>query len=806
MSPRLLSTLLLLAVVAVGSARAEAGIVLIPGEFKDGKLSVPKTAEVQSRRGLPTPFAYHTTLSRNDVTVENNVVKVKRTESLETIGETKSLVGLISLPETVVIDSVKVTIGDEAAEFKALDANSAQKVLENIARELKSVTILSLTGRPAVLLPSVKLKSNLTVTIEYSQSVKQVQGVRFLNVPMPAVRWTGRSLDRLLISVDIRAKQPIRAVLSPTHETAIERPEHQSASIHVKAQHVIDDQDTDDLGLRLLTHKAPDDESGYFLLIGNPTGQPNEKAIEKDVTFVLDTSGSMRGEKLEQCRVAIEYCLENLNPGDRFNIVTFGSKIESFRDSVVSSTEKNVAAAQTFVEELVSNGRTNIDGALKAATQGQHDATRPQIAIFLTDGTPTAGELVDDKILENFKKTNQAGLRVFVLGVGNEVNAHLLDQLAEVSSGQSEYVAPDEEIDQKIAGLYNQLANPVMTDVKVAFGELQSHSVFPRKVPALFRNSQVMLFGRFRDEAKGTVELTGKLADQQRRYAAKIESTDGSDCEFIAPLWASRKIGYLLQEIRLHGEEQELINEVVRLSKKYGIVTEYTQSLALAGGILLRDHASLTSDAFRELTAARQMKTGAWAVNQAKNDRLLQSRIVSSNAGNNFLDRRGQTVSASDALKQVGNRAYYYRNGVWQDGTEVGKRKTRTVKAFSKEYFDLLRNPDFAKAQQLGGAVSLNIGNERVVVEPVPGARVPAGQTLQGAPDQQLRQINGRGLRDLNRLNQIPFQQRIQLPQIQQQIPGFRLQVKPPQPKPAARPAAPKAGVPKEEKKEPVPK
>lgn len=787
----------------------EAGVVLIPGELEEGVLKLPEPPTANSRV-QPTPFGYRATMARHDVTAQGDVVRVKTTETLELGGAAKSLVALIPLTATADLESATVKINGEPVEVTKLSANEASKRLQSFAQTLKSVTILSHSDVPLLLIPSVKFDHTIEVTVEYSQTVTKSQGVNFLNVPMSPVRWTGQPLDRLVMGITLKGAQPIRAILSPTHETSIDRTSAKVASIKVRAQHVIDDsdfrlcwvEDADDLGLRLLTHKADDNDEGYFLLLGNPTGRDEDKAIEKDVTFVLDTSGSMRGEKLEQCRAAIEYCLENLNDGDRFNIITFGSKIDSFRESVVRSTKKNVADAQVFVEDLVSNGRTNINGALQQTATSQRKSARPQIAIFLTDGTPTAGELVDEKILENFTTANQAGLRVFVLGVGNEVNAHLLDQLAEVSDGLTEYVAPDEDIDQKIAGLYNRLANPVMTDVDVAFGDLRTRDVFPRKVPALFRNSQVMLFGRYRDSAEGIVQINGMLGDQKRQYSVKAELASDVGCEFIAPLWASRKIGYLLQEIRLHGEEQELIAEVVELSKKYGIVTEYTQSLVMPFGLAgrtlsSRDVAGLSADAFTRFGSARATKTGVWAVSQARNDKLLQSQVIRNNAANNFLDRRGQKVQAAATLKQVGARAYYYRNGVWEDGADAGKRRTRTVKAFSKEYFELLKNEDFAKAQQLGGAVSLNIGEERVVVESVPGApvqqqglqqqQIPLNQIRNQLPLQQINQLPR--LNNKGNQNRLQLQQRI-LPQ-QQAIPQV-----PPQ---NEKPAEPKKADPKPE-------
>jgi len=486
---------------------------------------------------------------------------------------------------------------------------------------------------------------------------------------------------------------------------------------------------------------------------------------------VLDTSGSMRGEKIEQARAAIDYCLEHLNPGDRFNVVTFGTDVRGFRDDLVARTPETVAAAREFVDAVVANGRTNIAGALAKALAGKSEAGRPRIVIFLTDGAPTAGELNPERILEAVKKANTGGAKVFVMGVGHDVNAHLLDQLAELTDGSSEYVAPREELDAKIAALYDRLSHPVLSAAAVSFGDLTTSAVLPPRLPVLFKGSEIMMVGRYREGGRHTFTVSGTLAGEPVKYTvtADLPGADakvaGSANEFLAPLWATRQIGYLLQEIRLHGEKKELIEEVVRLSKQYGIVTEYTEFLAHAGAPLAQEE--VYREAAGRLSAARAEKAGQWAVNQAFNDKALQGRAFAGGGGmaNTYRDRKGAVTEARN-ISQVGRRAYYLQDGQWVDADEPGDRKTRVVKLFSPEYFELLRtSPEFAQAQRLGWALSVNVGLERIVVEKdgkrqdealkakPPAPENPGGQNREELPQQQLNRFR----------NQLP-QQGLQRP------------------------------------------
>jgi Ca-activated chloride channel family protein len=667
------------------------------------------------------------------VTVEDDAARVQVDEVLDGPEKEVQAVGLIPLPEGSDGSDVRVTLGPPGerptvlADAAFLPAPKAQAVYEAIARGCGTAKLLAFSGRPAIFIPRLRLQGKLQMAVSFRTPVRRTQGVHWLTCPMPAASWARGPVERLALTVTLHTKDPLRTVFSPTHNATVLRKGLNEATATVRADRWsgMDDfrlfwvADKDDLGLRVLAHRGSGKEDGFFMLLGNPTGAAGETVVEKDVLFVLDTSGSMRGEKIEQARSAIDYCLEHLNKGDRFNIITFGTAVRGFRDELVALSPANLAAARAFVEnDVVANGRTNIAGALEKALAGKAEPGRPRIMIFLTDGAPTAGELVPEKILEQVKKANTSGTKVFVMGVGHDVNAHLLDRLAEATDGSSEYVAPREELDAKIAALYDRLSHPVLSGVSVSFGRAATHSVLPPKLPVLFKGSEIMMVGRYKEGGRHTFTISGSLSGKPVKYTCEADlpgEPAGSANEFLAPLWAARHIGYLLQEIRLHGEKKELIEEVVRLSRQYGIATEYTAFVAMGGALRSLDEDC--REAAKQITAARGERAGQWAVNQACNDKALQLRLVAGNEMNCYRDRRGN-VTALQNVVQIGCRAFYLQDGQWSDSEEVGKRKTRVVKLFGPEYFELLRTePVFARAQQLGWALSINVGEERIVVE-----------------------------------------------------------------------------------------
>ena len=697
------------------------GPIFVPGQLVEGKFTAAPGVSSQ---------CYTIRFSTSSVAVEKDAAKVNVEEVIDGPDKTIPAICLIPLPDGVNSASIRVSWAKTGAEPRILgdatylDSAKAQATYEAIARG-GLTKLMAFTGRPAILVPTIEFGGKGTISITYSMQAKNTQGIHMLTCPMPAASFAAGPVERVTVNVHLANKHPLRSIFSPTHTTTVTRKNANEATVTVKADRWTGMDDfrvcwatgDDSLGLRVLAYRTSDKEDGYFMLLGNPAGAATERAVLKDVIFVMDTSGSMRGEKIEQARAALDYCIQHLDKTDRFNIVTFGTDVKTFKNDLVDAAPANLKAAQAFIEDVVAHGQTNIAGALQKALAGKTTAGRERIMIFVTDGAPTVGERSPEKIIEQVKKQND-GTKIFVMGVGNDVNAHLLDQLAELTDGSSEYFAPREELDAKVAALYDRLSHPLLAGVTVSFGDSGAKHVLPSKVPVLFKGSEIMMVGRYKQGGKHTFTIAGTLAGQPVKYTALANlpmETGEASAEFLAPLWAARQIGYLLQEIRLRGPNKELIEEVVRLSKQYGIVTEYTEFIAAAGpGLKAGD---IVAEAGKRLAMARAEQGGQWAVNPAKNDRQLQNRAVAGGAANVYSDRRGKEATAHN-INLIGQRAFYLQDGQWVDAEEAGARKTRVVKLLSPEYFDLLKkDPMFAKAQQLGWALSINVGAERIVVE-----------------------------------------------------------------------------------------
>ena len=288
---------------------------------------------------------------------------------------------------------------------------------------------------------------------------------------------------------------------------------------------------------------------------------------------------------MEQARNALKYCLSHLNAQDRFSVISFSTNVRKFRDNLMEANGEYIEAAKKWVDGLKAGGGTAIQAALDSALEMRSkDEGRSSMIVFFTDGQPSIGEMKPEKILKSVTSKTSAGTRIFTFGVGDDVNTALLDQLSENTRAISTYVRPEEDIQTKVAGLYGKISHPVLANVRFsASSNINLHDVYPITMPDLFYGSQMVILGRFSGDGAASVKLVGNVGKDTREYVYDVTfpAKTNEDRDFVENLWARRKVGFLLDQIRLNGEQKELLDELLVLSKKYGIATPYTSFLVV---------------------------------------------------------------------------------------------------------------------------------------------------------------------------------------------------------------------------------
>jgi len=505
---------------------------------------------------------------------------------------------LFPIPKGAQIDRFKMDIGGKMVEAELLPADKARQIYEDIVRKAKDPALLEYADREVfkVRIFPIEPHSKKRITISYTQLLHADAGLVSYVYPLNTEKFSAKPIKDVSIKVELETQQPLKSVYSPSHDVEVRRHGPNRATAGFEAHDVKPDLDfalyfapeKDELGVNLLAHRTGA-EDGYFLLLAAPGMDVDDKKIvPKDVAFVLDTSGSMAGKKLEQAKKALRFCVENLNDSDRFEVLRFSTEVEPLFDRLVEATKPNRARANEFIEGLKPIGGTAIDDALRRALNLKSQLSnlksaseRPFVIIFLTDGKPTIGATDENEIVANVKKANEGRTRIFCFGIGTDVDTHLLDKITEQTRAVSQYVLPDEDLEVKVSNFFAKIKEPVLANLTLQFtGQVRVTKLHPSPLPDLFRGDQLVLVGRYSGQGNAAIVLEGSVGGATRKFTYEVSFPQEANAhDFIPRLWATRRVGYLLDEIRLHGESAELKDEVTDLARKYGIVTPYTAYL-----------------------------------------------------------------------------------------------------------------------------------------------------------------------------------------------------------------------------------
>jgi len=663
---------------------------------------------------------------RVNVTIDNQVATT-RVDQVFRNDSQWSLEGtyIFPLPEDAAISEFSMWVNGEKVEGQLYTKEEARRIYDDIVRRRLDPALLEYVGRDlfqASIFP-IDPGDTRRVEIEYTELLPVDNGLVRYVYPLSTERFSGKPLENVAISVDLASPDAIKAIYSPSHPVSIDRDGRYRALIGWEDYNVLPTTDfslyytvsPEDVGVNLLSFKERD-EDGFFVLLVAPNVD-TEQVVEKDVIVVLDTSGSMEGEKMEQARDALTYVLDHLNQGDHFNIIAFSTGVRAFsnRTEPVSA----VPEARRFVNNLRAEGSTDINRALLEASNSA-DTQRPTIIIFLTDGLPTSGVVETPLILNNIDQSAGSNLRIFPFGVGDDVDTVLLDTLAQQQRGVSAYVRPGERVDEQVSAFYAKVSTPVLADLQLDVDGVRLEDSYPYPLPDLFAGTQLIVTGRYRDGGPATVSLTGDVNGQSRtfRFDDLTFATDrqsSRSAEFIPRLWATRKVGYLLNQIRLHGESRETIDEIVNLSIRYGIITPYTSFLVEEPEMALSREGRdmIVDDVFAEAAEApAEEASGSAAVEKAVQQNELAGADMAApaplpTASPALQSEDGTTATSSAAVTAVGDKAFVLKNGVWTDTTFDPNVMTTTPLPFPSVQFTdfLLAHPEAGKYFALGANV-----------------------------------------------------------------------------------------------------
>ncbi|MFN0244372.1 MAG: VIT domain-containing protein [Planctomycetota bacterium] len=663
---------------------------------------------------------------------------------------------LLPVPEDAAVHSFLFEGSASEKAARLLPRDEARRTYDGIVAQIKDPALLEFAGWnlirssvfpvPANGTQRVRLSYDHVLTAEHGRVDYVLPRSESLTVEVP---WS--------IQVGIRSRSPISLVYSPSHElvTSLREPRH--VALHVHERRASDPGafrfsyllEQGELSASLIAYPDTSIGGGYFLLMaGLPAGiDARAPRVAREVTLVIDRSGSMAGPKLDQARAAANQVIEALEFGEDFNIVDYSTQVAQFAPRPVTKDATTLRAAREYIATMRAMGGTNIAGALVEALRPAPRAGVLPIVLFLTDGLPTVGRTAELAIRDLVEHGNLHARRIFTFGVGNDVNVPLLDRIADVTRAASTYVLPREDVELAVARVFGRSSGPVLSDLELGSYDGQGNpttravrDLAPARLPDLFAGDQLLVLGRYVGGEPIDFRLSGTLRGERRTFAFRFGlDTASTRNAFVPRLWATRHIALLVDQVRQAGADftntpaeigrslftdprfKEIADEILALSTRFGVLSEYTAFLSLEG-TNLGDWEGLRAACTSELDSkAVRTRSGAGAVNQGlnHNERKLTGQL---DYKNGYWDSNQQRVELS-GVQQVCDRAFFKRGAQWIDAGILLRKSAlapaRTIEFGSSEHALLLEKLITEGRQgllALEGEILIELGGENVLI------------------------------------------------------------------------------------------
>ncbi|MBN2389861.1 MAG: VWA domain-containing protein [Anaerolineae bacterium] len=640
------------------------------------------------------------------------------------------------VPPDAILARFEARVGGQVQMVMRQDVATTNAALYDMVAQRRDPSLLQYADWESIAFDiSLPARASRKMTLEYEQVLAPFGGMLHYRYILSTEQYASVPVEEITLTVDVTSSGGLGALYSSSHAVTTERLGMDRAQVTWQAQNVNPTEDFDlffspaegGFGSGLLTGTRAERE--HFLFLFTPDDEiAQDAALPKDIVFVIDRSGSMAGDKIEQARNALHFILDQLNPNDRFSIVSFDDQIELMSRRLQPVERQTLSDARRFVRQLDARNSTDIEGALQTGlaifAQSEERSGASRLLVFLTDGLPTAGVTDDVMISELVARTNArvearyAVSGVHVFGVGYDVNTRLLDRLALDNGGSVTYVQPGENLEVALSEFYGRIANPVLTDVEVEFDGIRVTDLSPPTMPDLFRGSSVLLTGRYTaTNEQVTVRVRGRAGEEQREYIYHFDLTATGDHDFVPRLWATRRVGALLDEVRVEGERVALIEEIRELGLGYGIVTPYTTFVisAQAEGAASIENMAL----YDNQTELNQVSGRTTIQARVQNQSYQQSDQANLAVGANVINREQRSM-AQVARQYVDLSLVQARGNVDEPITEAwiaaNIKVDREIEFGSEAYFALVDDPAARTFLQSGTSVLFNYNGEVVAV------------------------------------------------------------------------------------------
>ncbi len=707
----------------------------------------------------------HTPPATVELTAVNANISVDEQVSATTIELTltnrsrsqQEAVILLPVPDGVVVRSLLYDgVGPEPTA-KVLPREEARSIYDAIVRSMRDPALVEFAGYNLIKTSAFPIPPGKSqkLSLTYEQVLPQDGDRVDYALPRSEALSGGGAWT---IHADIRSQRPITGVYSPSHEITTTRINENHVRIEligkpaeqpgaVRFSYLLGRNGP--LSVSTMAYPDPalfDGKGGFFMMLAGLPSASHEVTVKRELILVIDRSGSMKGEKMAQALAAAAQIIEGLELGEAFNIIDYSDSIQSFAAAPVVKSRETASQAKAYLSRIQASGGTNIHDALLEALRSEPTQGMLPMVLFLTDGLPTVGERSEVAIREAVKKANDANRRIFSFGVGFDVNTPLLSGVSKTSRGAATFVLPDEDVEVKVSQVFKRLAGPILAAPRltVRSGNEQDtralRELLPAELPDLFDGDQIVLTGQYTTERPVTLRLSGEYLGEPRHFDFELDVSKASTRHSYVPrIWANRKVAALVDHIRQAAADtanpmsevarKEIVEEIIALSTKYGILTEYTAFLATEPETRFdaparRDHERVVEKQMS--IRAERLRAGAASVTQDRNIQRQSAAATPATVGayKYYKDDGDQINEVSiTTVQNIADRTFFQRKDRWVESQLLAtedQKPDRVIEFGTDEYLTLARElarDNRQVALALGGDVLLQVGKERILVK-----------------------------------------------------------------------------------------
>lgn len=507
------------------------------------------------------------------------------------------------------VHGMKMIIGERVIRAKIKEKEEARTTYETAKKQGKNASLLE-QQRPNVFsmeVANIMPGDTIEVELQYTEMLVPESGTyEFVYPTVAGPRYNSVSSEsgsrgeqwmknphltqgsephtKFDISVYLAAGMPLEEVSCQTHETNVNFEDDSRAHIALLQPEKFGGDRDYILHYRLAGRQISSglalqkgEKENFFLLMVQPPKRVNKEMIPaREYIFVVDVSGSMHGFPLDTAKLLLEDLISSLQPTDTFNVLFFAGGSEVMAESSVPASPEQIRRAVKMIGNSNGGGGTELLKAMNRAMALPKQEAVSRTIIVVTDGYISAERDVFESIEKNLEHTN-----VFAFGIGSSVNRFLVEGMARSGQGEPFVVTTPEQAGPAAQKFRQYISNPVLTDIKIAFHGLDFYDVEPRGVPDLFGERPVVVYGKWRGEPSGTIELSG--SNSEGKYLRTIQvkeihqedSTAGLDY-----LWARSRINRI-SDFNPRKTDTERRKEIVSLGLTYNLLTAFTSFVAV---------------------------------------------------------------------------------------------------------------------------------------------------------------------------------------------------------------------------------